>query len=113
MRLAVLLLTLFVCLAPAQQGDNIWRGDLVDWQCKQEDPSRPCPVNRRTSQFALSADGGVLLKLDSKGNELAAEELARTGASGTVAVTIETFEEGAIDRELRVKSVQTTQTVTR
>ncbi len=113
MRNLALGLVLFASLAFAAEGENIWRGDLVDADCKQADSSQPCPVNASTQHFALSADGGVLLSLDAKGDELAAQEIHRTGAAGTVAVTIETFPERDVDRQLRVKSVKIAQPVTR
>lgn len=106
-------LLLFASLGFATESDNIWRGDLVDADCKQADSSQPCPVNAGTQHFALSADGGVLLYLDAKGDELAAAEIQRAGASGTVAVTIETFPERDVDRRLKVKSVKIAQPVTR
>jgi|GEM_PF-4947228 len=106
-------LLFFASLAFAAEGENIWRGDLVDADCKQADSSQPCPVSAATRHFALSADGGVLLRLDAKGDELAAQEIQNTGAAGTVAVTIETFPERDVDRRLKVKSVKITQPVTR
>ena len=113
MRVLAFALFLFASLAFAAEGENIWRGDLVDADCKQADSSQPCPVNASTQHFALSADGGVLLYLDAKGDELAAQEIKTTGASGTVAVTIETFPERDVNRRLKVKSVKIAQPVTR
>lgn len=113
MRVFAFALFLFASLAFAAEGENIWHGDLVDADCKQQDSSQPCPVNAGTQRFALSADGGVLLHLDEKGNELAAQEIKTSGASGAVAVTIETFPERDVDRRLQVKSVKITPPVTR
>ncbi|MBI1354155.1 MAG: hypothetical protein GC160_07400 [Acidobacteria bacterium] len=91
--------------AVSQQADNMWQGKLVDWQCKQIDQSKPCPTSPHTKEFALSGDGGVLLRLDAKGNELAHQELVRTGEFGNTPVTIETYEEQQVEHVMPVKAV--------
>ena len=106
MRALLLAGVLFAASAAAQEAENIWRGKLVDWDCKQRDVAQACPVGPQTERFALSADGGVLLPLDRRGNQLAAEAVRDSGAAGNVPVTIEIEEQDDPGGMLKVQSVQ-------
>jgi hypothetical protein len=91
--LALLATTSFGPAAVAQRQDpavevteDVWKGALVDWDCKQADPEPACGASLQTKHFALSIDGGVLLYFDEHGNELAAKAVSKAGAAGDAIV---------------------------
>lgn len=74
---------------PAVTSDQTWPGVLVDWDCKSRDPEPVCPVSAATERFGLVVDGGRILELDERGNQLAREALRASGAAGNVDVVVE------------------------
>jgi hypothetical protein len=91
-------------LAPAAEiTEDTWRGTLVDWSCKQAHVDQACPVGPNTREFALSIDGGILLRFDENGNKLTLKVLRERGAGGnTEAEAVGKREE----RLLKVESIR-------
>ncbi len=88
---------------PDQVTENTWIGKLVDWQCKQVQSDKLCPVNAKTEDMGVSVDNGVLLDLDAKGDAMARETLTKAGLGGNVKVVIIGVRDG---RKLAVESVE-------
>lgn len=101
------------CLAPAavvqseqsapEVTENTWQGALVDWSCKQAHVDQACPVGPNTREFALSIDGGILLRFDANGNVLTLEALRKSHAGGNAEATAVGEREG---RLLKVESIR-------
>ena len=83
--------------------ENTWRGTLVDQACKQANVDEPCPVGPNTREFALSIDGGILLRFDENGNKLALDALRKSRSGGNANATAVGEREG---RLLKVQSVE-------
>ncbi|MEZ5365830.1 MAG: hypothetical protein R2748_26735 [Bryobacterales bacterium] len=83
--------------------ENTWQGELTDWTCKQAHVDQVCPVGPNTKEFALSVDGGILLRFDDNGNTLAVRALAKERVGGNVPAVVVGEREG---RMLKVESVE-------
>ena len=83
--------------------ENTWQGELTDWSCKQVHVDQVCPVGPNTKEFALSVDGGILLRFDDNGNALAARALAKEHVGGNVPAVVIGEREG---RMLKVESIK-------
>ena len=97
------LLALALLASAAEITENTWRGALVDWSCKQAQVDQACPVGPNTREFALSIDGGILLRFDENGNNLTLQALRETRVGGNVHATAIGEREG---RLLKVESIR-------
>jgi len=83
--------------------EDVWIGKLTDWDCKERDPEPPCPVDSRTTNFALVVDGGIILRLDERGSELARKAVAAARAGGNLAARVVGVR---VERVLEVEEVE-------
>ena len=68
--------------------EDVWIGELVDWDCKQRDPEPACPVDSQTARFAIVIDGGIILRLDTDGSALAREAVMEARVGGNPAARV-------------------------
>lgn len=83
--------------------EDVWIGKLTDWDCKERDPEPPCPVDSRTENFALVVDGGVILRLDERGSEMARGAMEEARAGGNLAARVVGVR---VERVLEVEEVE-------
>ena len=83
--------------------EDVWIGKLTDWDCKERDPEPPCPVDSGTENFALVVDGGIILRLDERGSELAREAVEEARAGGNLAARVVGVR---VERVLEVREVE-------
>ena len=86
--------------------EDVWVGKLVDWDCKQRDVEPPCPVNSATAHYALVIDGGIILRLDERGNELTRSAITAARTGGNLAARVDGDRSGRLLEAREVKLIE-------
>lgn len=84
---------------------RIWRGTVVDADCKQHDHKKECAVSSGTTAFGLLTVGGKFVKFDEYGNSQLSQMLPARIKSGRTTIRAMVIGK-AKDQTIRVKSIQ-------